>query len=81
LRYDNGYASYIEVLDAERSLFDSELNAVRTQTDVILGMINTYKAMGGGWITLAQETADTVDFPPEEDEIKNDSATSGSNSK
>ena len=67
LRYDNGYSSYIEVLDAERSLFDSELNAVRTQTEVIVGMINTYKAMGGGWVALAEETADTVDFPPAED--------------
>jgi outer membrane protein TolC len=25
LRYENGYTSYIEVLDAERSLFDAEL--------------------------------------------------------
>ena len=24
LRYDNGYTSYIEVLDAERSLFDAD---------------------------------------------------------
>jgi multidrug efflux system outer membrane protein len=70
LRYDNGYSSYIEVLDAERSLFDSELNAVRTQSDVIIGLINTYKAMGGGWVALAQETADTVDFPPEESQAK-----------
>jgi multidrug efflux system outer membrane protein len=66
LRYDNGYSSYIEVLDAERSLFDSELNSVRTQSEVIVGMINTYKAMGGGWVMLAEETANTVDFPPEE---------------
>ena len=66
LRYDNGYASYIEVLDAERSLFDSELNAVRTQSEVIVGLINTYKAMGGGWVALAGETADSVDFPAEE---------------
>jgi multidrug efflux system outer membrane protein len=67
LRYDNGYASYLEVLDAERSLFDSELNAVRTQGEVIVGMINTYKAMGGGWVTLAEDTANTVDFPPVEE--------------
>ncbi|KPJ99636.1 MAG: RND transporter [Desulfobacterales bacterium SG8_35] len=67
LRYDNGYASYIEVLDAERSLFDSELNAVRTQSEVIVGLINIYKAMGGGWVMLAEETANTVDFPPEEE--------------
>lgn len=28
-RYDNGYSSYLEVLDAERSLFDSEMAARR----------------------------------------------------
>lgn len=67
LRYDNGYASYLEVLDAERSLFDSELGAVRTRSEVLIGMINTYKAMGGGWVTLAEETANTVDFPPEDE--------------
>jgi hypothetical protein len=33
-------------------------------------MINTYKSMGGGWVALAQETADTVDFPPEESQGK-----------
>jgi multidrug efflux system outer membrane protein len=65
LRYDNGYASYLEVLDAERSLFDSELGAVRTRSEVLVGMINTYKAMGGGWVTLAEETANKVDFSPE----------------
>jgi len=72
LRYDNGYSSYIEVLDAERSLFDSQLNSVRTQSDVIIGLINTYKAMGGGWVDLAEETADTVDFPPEKSQAKTD---------
>jgi multidrug efflux system outer membrane protein len=66
LRYDNGYSSYIEVLDSERSLFDSELNFIRTQSEVIIGVINTYKAMGGGWIAQAEETANTVDFPPDE---------------
>ena len=80
LRYDNGYSSYIEVLDAERSLFDSELNAVRTQSEVIVGLVNTYKAMGGGWVALAQETADTVDFPPEEENSDNE-VSAGTDSK
>ena len=78
LRYDNGYSSYIEVLDAERSLFDSELNAIRTQSDVIVGMINTYKAMGGGWIALAEEMANTVDFPPEENDNSETESTENS---
>ncbi|VVN78951.1 efflux transporter outer membrane subunit [Pseudomonas fluorescens] len=53
LRYDNGYTSYIEVLDAERSLFDAELNYTRTQGQVFTAMIDVYKATGGGWVTEA----------------------------
>jgi len=81
LRYDNGYSSYIEVLDAERSLFDSELNAVRTQSEVIVGMISTYKAMGGGWVAQAEETANRVDFPPEENKKSENDYTTGNSPK
>ena len=65
LRYDEGYADYLEVLDAERSLFDQQLNYVRVQSDVYKEFVATYKAMGGGWIVEAQNTADEVDFPQE----------------
>jgi multidrug efflux system outer membrane protein len=82
LRYDNGYASYIEVLDAERSLFDSELSAVRTQSEVIVGLINTYKSMGGGWIAMAEETANRVDFPSqEENDPEHDTGSSSDKTK
>ncbi len=82
LRYDNGYASYIEVLDAERSLFDSELSAVRTQSEVIVGLINTYKSMGGGWIAMAEETANRVDFPSQEETYPEyDTGSSGDKTK
>ncbi|HFD80946.1 MAG TPA: efflux transporter outer membrane subunit [Gammaproteobacteria bacterium] len=64
LRYDEGYSSYIEVLDAQRFLFDAELQYVAVQADVYDSLIATYKAMGGGWIIEAQKTADGVDFPP-----------------
>jgi multidrug efflux system outer membrane protein len=66
LRYDEGYASYIEVLDAQRFLFDAELQYVAVQGDVYTSLVNTYKAMGGGWIIEAQRSADEVDFPPPE---------------
>jgi len=49
LRYDNGYTSYIEVLDAEQSLFSAELSSVQTQGGLFQSLINLYKAMGGGW--------------------------------
>lgn len=55
LRYDNGYTSYIEVLDAERSLFDAQLSYTRTRGRVFTSMIDLYKATGGGWIAEAAE--------------------------
>ena len=64
LRYDAGYSSYIEVLDAQRFLFDARLQYVEVQGDVYASLVGTYKAMGGGWVVEAQKTADEVDFPP-----------------
>jgi multidrug efflux system outer membrane protein len=54
LRYDNGYTSYIEVLDAERSLFNAELSYTQTQGAVFGSLVNLYKAMGGGWVVEAE---------------------------
>ncbi|WP_306547109.1 efflux transporter outer membrane subunit [Desulfobulbus sp.] len=57
LRYDNGYADYLTVLDADRSLFNAQLAYTQTQGALHLAMINLYKAMGGGWIEGAEQTA------------------------
>jgi multidrug efflux system outer membrane protein len=53
LRFDNGAASYIEVLYAENELFNAELVAVGTLADRYTQLINVYKAMGGGWVDLS----------------------------
>jgi multidrug efflux system outer membrane protein len=53
LRYDEGYSSYLEVLDAERSLFNVELSYTQTRADLFNAMVGLYKAMGGGWIDMA----------------------------
>ena len=55
LRYDEGQVSYIEVLDSERRLFEAELAYAQNQSDVYSALVNTYKAMGGGWIVEAEE--------------------------
>lgn len=55
LRYDNGYTSYIEVLDAERSLFNAQLQYTQTQQTQFQAMTNLYKAMGGGWVAEAEK--------------------------
>jgi len=55
LRFDNGYTSYIEVLDAERSLFNAELDYAQSQGVLFQSLVNLYKAMGGGWVTEADK--------------------------
>jgi outer membrane protein, multidrug efflux system len=60
LRYDEGYASYIEVLDAERSLFNTELIHAGVQGNVLNSFINIYKSMGGGWVEAAEKRAPTA---------------------
>jgi multidrug efflux system outer membrane protein len=50
LRFDNGYASYLEVLYAENELFGAELVAVRSQAERFTQIVNVYQALGGGWI-------------------------------
>ncbi|HUM18674.1 MAG TPA: efflux transporter outer membrane subunit [Deltaproteobacteria bacterium] len=52
-RFDNGYTSYIEVLDAESSLFEAELSHSRTQAMLFMDLVNLYKSMGGGWVDRA----------------------------
>jgi len=55
LRFDNGYTSYLEVLDANRSLFDAELNYAQTKAILFKSFVNLYKAMGGGWVEVADK--------------------------
>lgn len=54
LKYDNGYVSYLEVLDAERSLFNVQLSYARTQANLFRALVNLYKSMGGGWVVKAE---------------------------
>ncbi len=48
-RYFNGYVSYLEVLDIERSLFDAEISLSQLTQNQLSSMIQLYKALGGGW--------------------------------
>jgi multidrug efflux system outer membrane protein len=60
LRYENGYTSFIEVLDADRSLFNAQLQYTQSQQVEFQAMINLYKAMGGGWIVVADKLTGTA---------------------
>jgi multidrug efflux system outer membrane protein len=49
IRYDNGYSTYLEVLDAERSLFTVEMDLVAARNNLLNGIANVCLAIGGGW--------------------------------
>ncbi|MEZ3498176.1 efflux transporter outer membrane subunit [Pantoea sp. KPR_PJ] len=48
-RYQNGYASYLDELDAQRTLFSTQLSLVSVKNDLLLAQIALYRALGGGW--------------------------------
>lgn len=50
LRYDQGVASQLDLLDAQRSLFASQQAAIAAQLARQQAHITLYKALGGGWV-------------------------------
>jgi hypothetical protein len=48
---------YIEALDAERSLFNIELSYTQSRNTLFRSLIDIYKAMGGGWVEMAEASA------------------------
>jgi outer membrane protein, multidrug efflux system len=49
LRYRNGVASYLDVLDAQRALFGTQQALMQGQLAVQQNQVALYKALGGGW--------------------------------
>jgi len=49
LRYGAGLASYLDVLDAQRNLFNAELAVSQSQLQQLTAAVQLYKALGGSW--------------------------------
>lgn len=49
LRYQNGVASYLDLLDAQRSLFTAQQAVVQTRLAQLQSQVTLYKTLGGGW--------------------------------
>lgn len=49
LRYKGGLDSYLQVLDAERTLFQSELTLAQLRNQELDSIVLLYRALGGGW--------------------------------
>jgi len=49
LRYKGGLANYLDVLIAQRNLFEAELALAATRRLHLVSVVQLYKALGGGW--------------------------------
>jgi outer membrane protein TolC len=48
-RYEAGYSSYLEQLDAQRALLSSDLTLAQIQGERLSACVALYQALGGGW--------------------------------
>jgi multidrug efflux system outer membrane protein len=51
LRYRNGVASGLDLLDAQRSLYTAQLATAQTRQRRLQNQVVLYKTLGGGWAT------------------------------
>jgi outer membrane protein, multidrug efflux system len=49
LRYRGGVDTQLNALDADRDLFEAQLDLARIRLQEILSVVQLYKALGGGW--------------------------------
>jgi hydrophobe/amphiphile efflux-1 (HAE1) family protein/NodT family efflux transporter outer membrane factor (OMF) lipoprotein len=49
IRYQGGIDSYLQVLDAQRNLFQGELAEAALRRDTLLSVVDLYRSLGGGW--------------------------------
>ena len=65
LRYRNGVASYLDVLDAQRSLFAAQQALVQTQAAQLQNQVTLYRALGGGWREASEvQAVSNPEIPP-----------------
>lgn len=44
-----GYASYLEIITAQKSVLEAELSLINARKEMLAGTVQLYQALGGGW--------------------------------
>ena len=57
LRYRSGTASYLDLLDAQRSLFTAQQQAIQANLLRLQNQVTLYRVLGGGWSEAGPATA------------------------
>ena len=69
-RYRSGLADFRDVLDAQRSLFQTQSELSLHDTAIAIEVVALYKALGGGWRVTAPGDAELMRPPGHEGESK-----------
>jgi multidrug efflux system outer membrane protein len=56
-RFQRGVDSYLQLLDAQRSLYSAQQNLIGTQLTRISNLVTLYKVLGGGWSSASATVA------------------------
>jgi outer membrane protein, multidrug efflux system len=64
LRYRSGAASFLDTLDAARTLFAAQQLLVQTRALQLQNLVTLYRALGGGWNETAELAAGTTPAIP-----------------
>ena len=67
-RYEAGLSSYLEVLDAERTLYASQIQSTEADAFYAQNMIAVYKSLGGGWEANTEALQESDNANPPQDE-------------
>ncbi len=65
LRYRNGVASYLDLLDSQRTLFTAEQAVVQVRLALLQNQVNLYKVLGGGWSPEDERAAANASATPD----------------
>jgi multidrug efflux system outer membrane protein len=57
MRYQSGASSYLDLLDAQRSLFGAELSLAQVEGQQATAAVTLYRALGGGWPVTPADSA------------------------
>ena len=58
LRYEAGEDSFLVILDAERALITTRNDIISSETRILTGLAQLYKALGGGWLPVAEPSGE-----------------------
>jgi NodT family efflux transporter outer membrane factor (OMF) lipoprotein len=73
VQYTAGTGSFLQVLDAERSLLSAQQDLTNNTTQISTTLVSLYKALGGGWESTYPENATTTTASAPDHSQKQDS--------